>query len=96
MPGADRLDTAAEIRDPGSGRTLRLRTTEPGVQVYTGGYLDGSAVGKGGHRYEQFAGFTLETQTFPDGPNQRHFPSPTVEAAQTYRHEMVIELGWDG
>jgi aldose 1-epimerase len=96
MPDEDGLTTAAEVRDPGSGRTLRLRTTEPGVQVYTGGYLDGSALGKGGHRYGQFAGFTLETQTFPDGPNQRHFPSPVVEPGETYHHEMVIELGWDG
>lgn len=89
---ADGFIEAAEIHDPDSGRTLRLRSTEPGLQMYTGGYLDESIVGKGGQRYCQYAGFTLETQKFPDAPNIAHFPTTTVRAGETYRHEMVFDF----
>jgi len=75
-----------------SGRTLRLRTTEPGVQMYTGGHLDDRIGGKGGNRYCQYAGFTLETQKFPDSPRFAHFPTTTVRAGETYHHEMVFDL----
>ena len=92
MPGADGLRDAAEIHDPASGRTLRLRTTEPGVQMYTGGYLHDGIVGKGGVRYRQYAGFTLETQKFPDSPRFPQFPTTTVRAGETYRHLMVVDL----
>jgi len=92
MPGADGLALAAEVHDPSSGRTLRLRTTEPGVQMYTGGYLDESVIGKGGNPYRQYAGFTLETQKFPDSPNHAQFPTTTVRAGETYRHVMELEL----
>ena len=93
--GADGLVEAAEVHDPVSGRTLRLRSTEPGLQMYIGGYLDDSIVGKGGHRYCQYAGFTLETQKFPDAPRFAHFPTPTVQAGDTYRHEMVFDFSVD-
>ena len=93
--GADGLIEAAEIHDPASGRTLRLRTTEPGVQMYTGGYLHDGIVGKGGNRYRQYAGFTLETQKFPDAPRFAHFPTTTVRAGETYRHVMVFDLSVD-
>lgn len=89
---ADGLRSAAEIHDPASGRTLRLRTTEPGLQMYTGGYLHAGIVGKGGRRYCQYAGFTLETQKFPDTPRFAHFPSTTVRAGETYRQVMVLDL----
>ncbi len=92
IPDAEGLRDAAEIHDPASGRTLRLRTTEPGLQMYTGGYLHDGIVGKGGRRYRQYAGFTLETQHFPDAPRFAHFPSPTVPAGRTYRQVMVFDL----
>lgn len=89
------LTEAAEIYDPGSGRRLRLWTSEPGVQMYTGGYLNDQVVGKGGSRYCAFAGFTLETQKFPDSPRFAHFPTTTVHAGALYRHEMLFEFTAD-
>jgi aldose 1-epimerase len=71
------LILAARVDHPASGRALEVRTTEPGVQFYTGNMLDASVVGTGGHTYRQGDGFTLETQHYPDGPNQPSFP-PTV------------------
>jgi aldose 1-epimerase len=93
LPGEDGFIEAAEIHDPASGRTLRLRTTEPGLQMYIGGYLDDSVLGKAGLRYCQYAGFTLETQKFPDTPRFGHFPTTLVEAGATYRQVMVFDLG---
>lgn len=93
--GGAGLREAAEAYDPGSGRRMRLWTTEPGVQVYTGGQLSEEIVGKGGFPYCRFAGFTLETQKFPDSPNLAHFPSATVHAGDIYRHEMVLEFSVD-
>ena len=90
--GGAGLVEAADAYDPGSGRRMRLWTTEPGVQVYTGGKLTKDIVGKEGLPYCRFAGFTLETQKFPDSPNQAHFPSATVRAGDVYRHEMVFEF----
>ncbi len=89
------LAEAAEICDPGSGRRLRLWTTEPGVQMYTGGKIDDGTLGKGGARYRRNAGFTLETQKFPGSPNFAHFPTATVTAGDTYRHEMLFEFSTD-
>jgi aldose 1-epimerase len=89
---ADGLIEAAEIHDPRSGRTLRLRSTEPGLQMYTGGYLNDRIIGKGGQAYRQYAGFTLETQKFPDSPRFPHFPTSTVPTGETYRHVMVFDL----
>jgi aldose 1-epimerase len=94
-PATDGLVDAAEIHDPASGRTLRLRSTEPGVQMYIGGYLNDSIIGKGGNRYCRHAGFTLETQKFPDSPRFAHFPTTTVEAGDVYRHEMVFDFSVD-
>jgi aldose 1-epimerase len=94
-PGADGLVEAAEVHDPASGRTLRLRSSEPGLQMYTGGYLDDSVAGKGGARYRQFGGFTLETQKFPDSPRFAHFPTATVRAGESYHHQMVLEFSVD-
>ncbi len=91
-PGSDGLIEAAEVHDPASGRTLRVRSTEPGLQMYTGGYLDDQVAGKGGARYRQYGGFTLETQKFPDSPRFAHFPTATVRAGETYRHVMVLDF----
>lgn len=87
--GPGPLGLCARVVDPGSGRGLELLTTEPGVQFYTGGYIGNGLAGKDGARYRPFAGFTLETQTFPDGPNQPHFPSAVLMPGDVYEHVMV-------
>jgi aldose 1-epimerase len=92
--GAD-LSEAAEVFDPESGRRLQLSTSEPGVQMYTGGYLDDQIIGKGGSRYCKNAGFTLETQKFPDSPRFSHFPTATVIAGDLYRHVMLFAFSTD-
>ena len=74
--------------DPASGRKFTLTTSEPGVQLYTGGYLSDAIPGKAGKRLCQYAGFTLETQKFPDSPNRPHFPDSRLYPGQTYRHLM--------
>lgn len=71
----DGLSSAARVVDPASGRVLEVFTTEPGMQLYSGNFLDGSHPGKHGHRYNRHAGFCVETQHFPDSPNQAGFPS---------------------
>ncbi|GGK17440.1 aldose 1-epimerase [Deinococcus malanensis] len=74
---------AAQLREPRSGRCLMVTTTEPGLQVYTGNYLNGIR-GKGGQTYDQHWGICLETQHFPDSPNQPHFPSTVLRPGETY------------
>ena len=81
---AGSMGAAARLRDPHSGRTLTVHTTEPGVQFYSGNLLDGSTTGRGGVRYERYAGLCLETQRFPDAPNQPAFPSPVLEPGDMY------------
>lgn len=85
-----RFRAVAKVRDPVSGRGFELFTTEPGVHLYTGAYLDASVIGKGGRPYCKFAGFTLETQKFPDGPNLSHVPQSRLDPGQPYHH--VFEL----
>lgn len=75
---------AAEVHDPASGRRLLMYTTEPGVQLYTSNFLDGSIKGKGGKTYPHWSAFTLETQHFPDAPNQPNFASTRLDPGQTY------------
>ncbi len=91
--GALRL--AARVVDPVSGRTLTVRTTEPGVQFYLGNFLDGSTVGVSGKPYGKHAGFCLETQHFPDSPNQSGFPTTTLRPGETMRSETVFSFGVD-
>jgi aldose 1-epimerase len=81
---AGQLSLAATVLEPQSGRELEVFTTEPGVQFYSGNFLDGSP-GKNGHAYERRSGFCLETQHFPDSPNQPTFPSTILRPGQTYR-----------
>jgi aldose 1-epimerase len=76
---------AARVEDPVSGRVLELYTTEPGVQVYTGNFLDGTTVGKAHVVYRQGDGLALEPQKFPDSPNRAAFPSARLDPGQTYR-----------
>jgi aldose 1-epimerase len=84
---------AARVVEPRSGRTLEVSTTEPGVQFYTGNFLDGTVKGKGGTAYARRGGLCLETQHFPDSPNQPAFPSTIVEPGATYRSKTVWKFG---
>lgn len=76
---------AARVEEPESGRVLEIWTDQPGIQLYTGNFLDGSVVGKGGHAYGKHFAFCLETQHFPDSPNHPNFPSTILEPGQTFR-----------
>jgi aldose 1-epimerase len=84
---------AAHVSEPTTGRTLDVLTTEPGIQFFTGNSLDGSALGKGGRAYHRHYGFCLETQHFPDSPNQPHFPSTLLRPGETYRTQTVFRFG---
>jgi aldose 1-epimerase len=87
------LQHAARVVEPKSGRTLDVATTEPGIQFYTGNFLDGSITGKGGHVYGRRGGFCLETQRFPDSPNQPSFPSAILRPGAEYRSRTVYTFG---
>ena len=76
-----------------SGRRLEIYTTQPGIQVYTANYLDGSVSGKGGPVYRKHAGIALETQHFPDSPNHPDFPSTLLRAGETYRSQTEFRFG---
>jgi len=89
--GSD-LTLAAVVREPKSGRIMEVLTTEPGVQFYTGNFLDGTVKGKGGAVYKKHAGFCLETQHYPDSPNQKDFPSTVLRPGQTYRSMTVYRF----
>ena len=78
------LSLAARVYEPRSGRVMEVSTTEPGLQFYTGNFLDGTITGKGGQVYKQRSGFCLETQHFPDSPNQPRFPSTVLKPGQQY------------
>jgi aldose 1-epimerase len=87
--GRSGLVEAARLRDPSSGRQLTISTTEPGIQFYSGNFLDGTLYGTGGHQYRQGDGLALETQHFPDSPNHANFPSTVLRPGQTYRTSTV-------
>jgi aldose 1-epimerase len=84
---------AAHVWEPGSRRTLDVYTTEPGIQFYSGNFLDGTLVGTGGHTYRQSDGFALETQHYPDSPNQPNFPSTVLGPGQDYDSTTVYAFG---
>lgn len=86
------LVPAARVHEPASGRTLEVLTTEPGIQFYTGNFLDGSVVGKGGVRYGRRAGLCLETQHFPDSPNQPAFPSTILRPGERFTQTTVYRF----
>jgi aldose 1-epimerase len=87
------LQLAATASDPASGRKLSVYTTQPGLQFYSGNFLTGTLVGTSGHAYRQGAGFALETQHFPDSPNQPSFPTTTLNPGQTYSQTTIWQLG---
>ena len=89
-PGDSALIEAATLRDAGSGRALTVWTTEPGIQVYSGGYLDGTLIGASGRTYRQGDGVALETQHFPDSPNQPRFPSTVLRPGEVYTSTTVF------
>jgi aldose 1-epimerase len=83
------LVLAARVVEPTSGRVLEVSTTEPGMQFYTGNFLNG-LMGKSGHIYAQRTGFCLETQHFPDSPNKPEFPNTILRPGETYRSKTVF------
>jgi aldose 1-epimerase len=89
---AGTLRLAARVVDMKSGRQLEVFTTEPGIQFYTGNFLDGKTAGKSGKPYVKRGAFCLETQHYPDSPNQPTFPSAVLRPGQTYRHTTVYRV----
>jgi aldose 1-epimerase len=87
------LISAAQVVEPTSGRMLEVLTTEPGMQFYSGNFLDGTITGKGGRVYEHRFGFCLETQHYPDSPNQPEFPSTILRPGDEYRSTTVWRFG---
>jgi len=87
------LIPAARVVDPRSGRTLDVATTEPGVQFYTGNFLDGTVVGKSGHAYQRRSGLCLETHHFPDSPNKSQFPSTILRPGKVFRSRTAFTFG---
>lgn len=91
--GGTGLHLAAKVVDPASGRSLTVTTTEPGVQFYSGNFLDGTVTGVSGTAYQKHAGFCLETQHFPDSPNQPKFPTTELKPGQRMTSETVFTFG---
>ncbi len=87
------LAPAARVVEPASGRTLEVRTTEPGVQLYVGNLFDGTIIGTGGRAYRRGAGFALETQHLPDSPNHPEFPSTVLRPGDRYASTTVYAFG---
>ncbi|PJF33885.1 MAG: galactose-1-epimerase, partial [Phototrophicales bacterium] len=92
----DELGLAARVYEPKSGRIMEVYTTEPGVQFYAGNFIDTTLVGTSGRLYRQSDGLALETQHFPDSPNQANFPSTVLNPEETYRTTTVYRFATDG
>lgn len=90
--GDGELSLAARVTEPASGRVLEVFTTEPGIQFYCGNFLDGRLTGKSGRPYVHRGGFCLETQHFPDSPNQPEFPSTILKPGETYESQTVFKF----
>jgi len=90
--GGRGLDLVGSVYDPRSGRVMEVSTTEPGVQFYTGNFLDGTITGKKGVAYRQYWGLALETQHFPDAMNHPNFESDVLRAHQTYRSTTIYRF----
>lgn len=86
------LRTAARLYDPETGRVLEVLTTEPGIQFYSGNFLDGSLIGKKGVAYQRYEGLCLEPQHFPDAPNHPHFPSTVLRPGEEYTHTTIFRF----
>ena len=90
----DSLHLAARVYEPESGRELQVRTTEPGLQFYSGNFLDGSLTGKSGASYQEHAGFALETQHFPNSPNEPGFPSTILRPGEIYTSRTIYQFSF--
>lgn len=86
------LRSVARLREPRSGRVMEVLTTQPGIQFYSGNFLDGSLIGKGGVAYQKYAGLCLETQHYPDSPNHPNFPSTMLRVGETYREATIYKF----
>ncbi len=91
-PAGGARGRAATVFDPIGGRQLEVSTTEPGLQFYSGNFLDGTEVGAGGKIYRQSAGFALETQHFPDAPNQPSFPTTVLRPGEVFHSETMFRF----
>ena len=90
---ADALAHTARVYEPGSGRVMDVYTTQPGVQFYSGNMIEGEIHGRDGRIYRRHAGLCLETQHFPDSPNQPQFPSTVLEPGATYQQSTAYQFG---
>lgn len=86
------LSLAARVTDPVSGRVMEVFTTEPGIQFYSGNFLDGNLQGKNGCMYEHRGGFCLETQHYPDSPNQSQFPNTILRPGETFESQTIYSF----
>ncbi|WP_232064529.1 aldose epimerase family protein [Rhodocytophaga rosea] len=91
-PSEKEMSLAATVYEPGSGRYMEVFTTQPGVQFYSGNFLDGKLTGKNGAVYKKHYGFCLETQHFPDSPNQSKFPSSILKPGETYNEATTYKF----
>ena len=89
---AGALGLVARATERTTGRVLEVSSTQPGVQLYTGNFLDGTITGKNGWVYQRRHGFCLEPQHFPDSINQPNFPSVVLEPGQAYRHTLIYRI----
>ncbi len=92
QPVEDEMIWAATVTDPKSGRSMEVHTTEPGLQFYGGNFMDGSDTGNSGKWYEFRESFALETQHFPDSPNQPNFPSIELNKGETYTTKTIYKF----
>ena len=86
---SSKVALAARVLEPKSGRIMEIHTDQPGIQFYSGNFLDGTVTGKGGVVYKKHYGFCLETQHYPDSPNKPDFPPVVLRPGETYRHTMI-------
>lgn len=91
-PDQNGLKLAARVHESTSGRVLEVWTTQPGIQFYTGNFLDGTVTGKQGHVYKRRYGFCLETQHFPDSPNHPKFPTTILKPGETFHQKSVFKF----
>jgi aldose 1-epimerase len=89
------LELAARLEDPRSGRVLEVLTVEPGIQFYSGNFLDGTLYGTSGRAYRQGDGLALETQHYPDSPNHPNFPSTVLRPGERYDTTTVYRFSTD-
>ena len=94
-PDPGGISFAARVRDPSTGRVMEVHTTEPGIQFYSGNFLDATLVGTDGRAYRQSDGFCLETQHFPDSPNQPGFPSTLLQPGATLTSTTIYRFMTD-